>query len=59
MKVKLLIGRAGIGFVQNAGDEVDVDADEAKRMIAAGQAEPIAKTAAKRSKATKKPDETR
>lgn len=33
MKVKLLISRAGAGFVQNAGDEIDVSPEEAKRMM--------------------------
>lgn len=43
MKVRLKIGRAGIGFSQNAGDAVDVTADEAKRLIDSGQAEPVKK----------------
>ncbi len=38
MKVKLQVSRAGIGFSQNAGDVVSVDAAEAGRLIAAGQA---------------------
>ncbi len=33
MKVKLLTSRAGVGFVQNCGDVIDVDAAEAKRMM--------------------------
>lgn len=37
--VRLLISRAGAGFTQNAGDLVEVDADEASRLIAAGKAE--------------------
>lgn len=41
MKVKLLISRAGTGFVQSAGDVVEVSNGEAKRMIEAGQAEPV------------------
>lgn len=44
MKVKLLISRGGAGFTQNAGDEVEVSEDEAKRMIEAGQAVPIAES---------------
>lgn len=41
MKVKLLISRAAIGAAQNRGDVIDVSADEAKRMIEAGQASPV------------------
>lgn len=43
MKVKLLTSRAGVNFSQNAGDVIDVSDDEAKRMIEAGQASPVAK----------------
>jgi len=39
MKIKLLCCRAGAGFVQNRGDEIEVGADEGLRMIEAGQAE--------------------
>jgi len=39
MKVKLLIGRGGSGFVQNIGDIVEVGENEGARMIEAGQAE--------------------
>jgi len=39
MKIKLLVSRAGNGFAQNRGDEIDVGADEGQRMIDAGQAE--------------------
>lgn len=41
MKVKLLIARAGVDFTQNAGDEVEVSAEEGKRLIEAGQAAPV------------------
>ena len=41
MKIKLLQSRAGINFSQNVDDEIDVDDDEAKRMIEAGQAVPV------------------
>lgn len=41
MKVRLLVSRAGVGFVQSPGDEIDVDAAEAVRMIERGQAEPV------------------
>ena len=33
MKIKLLVGRGGIGISQNAGDIVEVPDDEAKRMF--------------------------
>lgn len=38
MKVKLLVSRAGAGFVQSRGDEIEVDDAEGLRMIDAGQA---------------------
>lgn len=38
MKVKLLISRAGAGFVQSAGDEIEVTAREAEKLVNAGQA---------------------
>ena len=41
MKVKLLVARATAGDPQNRGDIVEVSADEAVRMIEAGQAEPV------------------
>lgn len=41
MKVKLLTSRSGPAGASNAGDEIEVPADEAKRMIEAGQAEPV------------------
>lgn len=53
MKVKLLISRAGVGFVQNRGDVVEVPDDEGARMIASGQAEPV--RTAKRETAARKP----
>ena len=37
IKVQLLVSRAGPDFVQNAGDVIEVDADEGKRMVDAGQ----------------------
>lgn len=40
MKVELLVSRSGVDGAQNCGDIVDVSADEAKRMIEAGQALP-------------------
>lgn len=44
MKVKLLIPRCGPGIADNIGDVVEVTADEAKRMIEAGQARPVKTT---------------
>ena len=41
MKIKLLVSRSGVDGAQNRGDEIEVDAEEAKRMIEAGQAEPV------------------
>lgn len=56
MKIKLLVSRSGANGAQNRGEEIEVDADEAKRMIEAGQAEPV--RSAKVEKATaKKPTE--
>jgi hypothetical protein len=42
MKVKLLVSRAGAGFVQNRGDEIEVGDAEGARMIAAEQAVAVA-----------------
>lgn len=57
MKVKLLVSRSGAMGAQNAGEEVEVTTDEAARMIAAGQAEPVRskspEKAVKRRKAEK------
>jgi len=41
MKVRLLTGMAGIDFSHNSGDEIDCNAAEAARYIAAGIAEAI------------------
>lgn len=41
MKVILLQPRASAHGAQNAGDEVEVSAEEAKRMIEAGTAKPV------------------
>lgn len=44
MKVKLLVSRGGPDGMFNVGDEVDVEAEEAKRMFEASppQAVPVA-----------------
>ena len=41
MKVELKTCRAGVGFVQNIGDVIDVDDAEGERLLAAGQAKPV------------------
>ena len=51
MKVKLLVSRVGPDGSFNVGDEIEVSADEAKRMMNKGQAAPV--RAAKREKAVK------
>lgn len=38
MKLRLLVGRAGIGFAQNPGEEIETSEAEGARLIAAGQA---------------------
>jgi hypothetical protein len=54
LKVRLKIPRAGLDeegntFTQGAGEEIELKAPEAKRLLEAGQAEPVAKTKAKRA----------
>lgn len=39
MKIKLLTSRAGIGFSQQYGDEIEVGTAEGEMMIARGEAE--------------------
>lgn len=41
MKIKMLTSQAGVDFVRNPGDELDVPDAEAIRMIEAGIAEPV------------------
>ncbi len=41
MKVELLVSRAGPDGAHNRGEIIDVPADEAARMIEAGQAIPV------------------
>lgn len=40
-KVRLLVSRAGLEFVQEAGEEIEVSAKEAKALIETNQAEPV------------------
>lgn len=53
MKVKLLVSRSGSDGAFAPGDEIDVSDAEAKRMIEAGQCEPVrgkkAETTAKKA----------
>ena len=51
MKVKLLIARAGKGFSNVPGDVVDLDEQEAKTLVARGQAEAIAVAPKRKPKA--------
>ncbi len=56
MKVKLLVSRAGAIGAQNAGDEIDVSKEEAKRMMESEppQCVPVRAGKSKVEKATKK-----
>jgi hypothetical protein len=53
MKIKLLVSRAGADFVQNRGEEIEVEQAEAVRMVEAGQAVPVAAPKIERAVATK------
>ncbi|MFT6772464.1 MAG: hypothetical protein ACJA1L_000168 [Paracoccaceae bacterium] len=48
MRIKLLVARAGPTLSQNPGEEIEVGAAEAARMIAAGQAVALAAPPPKR-----------
>lgn len=52
MKVILNVSRAGVGFVQNPGDKIEVSDREGKALIENGSARPAREE--KREKATKK-----
>lgn len=54
MKVKLLVSRSSVDFVQNAGDVIEVDAAEGKRMIDANQAVLVREQKTERAVKTKK-----
>ena len=41
MKIRMLTGQAGLDFTRDIGKEYDVEAEEAKRLIESGQAEPV------------------
>jgi len=53
MKIILNVPRAAASGAQNIGDEVEVSADEAKRMIEAGHASPVRTSSRKTEKAVK------
>lgn len=53
MEIKLLVPRATATGPENAGDVIEVSAETAERMVAAGQAEYIRQ--AKREKAVRRP----
>ena len=55
VKVKLLVGRCGPSICDNAGDIVEVSAEEAKRLISTSQAVSVerATNRAKTEKAVK------
>lgn len=59
MKIKLLVSRAGPDGAFNAGDEIDVDAAEAARMIEAGQASPVRDARIERAVAPSKAEKAR
>jgi hypothetical protein len=52
MQIKLLVSRSGPSGTHGVGDVIDVPADEADRMVAAGQCEIV--RSAKAEKATSK-----
>jgi hypothetical protein len=41
MQIRMLTSRAEMSFVREEGEVIDVPEDEARRMIEAGQAEPV------------------
>jgi hypothetical protein len=58
--IKLTTSLAGPNFSHQPGDEITVDAAEAKRFLEAGLAEPVAKRTAKSAeKRVAKPSEER
>lgn len=56
MKVRLLTSRAGQGWSQAAGDEIEVSSQEGTRLIEMHRAVPMRE---KREKATRAPPEAR
>lgn len=41
MKVKMLVSMSGVEFTRSIGDEVEIDADEARRLVDAQFAEAL------------------
>ncbi len=58
MKIKLLVGRAGIDFSNNPGEVIDVPNNEASALIEAGQAEAVGKAPKKRAAKAAPKDES-
>ena len=54
-KIKMLTSMAGIDFVHNAGDVIDVTDDQAVRFVGAGIAETVDGPKSKVERATSKP----
>jgi hypothetical protein len=54
-KIKMLTSMAGINFVHNAGDVIDVTDDQAVRFVGAGIAEAVEGPKTKVEQATSKP----
>ncbi len=59
MKIRMLVGQAGIDFTRDPGTEHDLPEAEALRMIEAGIAAPVAPAKAERATATRPAAETR
>lgn len=51
MKVKLTVARASMSQTWQPGDEIDVDREEARRLIDSGQAEPVDRVESPEAKA--------
>lgn len=49
MRIRMLVCQAGVDFVRNVGDEVEVGDAEAMRLIAAAYAEPVRRQVVERA----------
>jgi len=56
MRVRLLVSRATATAAQQPGDEIEVSADEGRRMIAARQAQPVRRRATEKAVPTVPPE---
>lgn len=56
MKIELLVARATASGAQNRGDVIEVESDEAARMIEAGQAAPVRAAPAEKAVSRSKPE---